>query len=217
MRGLNPIVVFIIFIGFSSSSTANTINPHNLTERVRNILSNDSYQKELVTPPKIELHRSRGQSPVSGSGTIGYSIAHLILYSGIALTLGLVSVWLIVFFHHRYQKAKETVIPNQEKGLAEHQKLSLAQIEQLSAVGRYEEAIHQLLLLTVEQLSTARNITVGESWTGRELTRILPKSDTQRSCFKHLVISVETSFFGGRTTDSKTYSSCLLAYQRLQQ
>ena len=80
--------------------------------------------------------------------------------------------------------------------------------ERLADEGRYEEAIHHLLLETIEALAQARKGGLPDSWTSREIERGLPMPDPAREPFSHLVGAVESSLFGGRPVGEAEWLAC---------
>jgi len=85
---------------------------------------------------------------------------------------------------------------------------SLALAEQLAADGRFDEAIHAMLLISIEHLGPELPTAPSASKTSRELLRILPLSRRQRDAFGELVRAVELSLFGGRQVGADDYARC---------
>ena len=83
----------------------------------------------------------------------------------------------------------------------------LASAESLAARGRYGEAIHVLLLDTLEALSRAARL--APSLTSREIVERVPLPSRAREALAGLVAAVEVSWFGGAQPGETDYRLCL--------
>ena len=88
--------------------------------------------------------------------------------------------------------------------------------ERLADEGRYEEAIHHLLLETIEALANTRKGGLPDSWTSREIENGLPMPDEARAPFSHLVNAVESSLFGGRPVGEADWLACHERFHRFE-
>jgi hypothetical protein len=77
----------------------------------------------------------------------------------------------------------------------------------LAAQGRWAEAIHALLLDTLEALS--RGSRLAPSLTSREIVERVPLEARAREALAGLVAAVEISRFGGAAADEDDYRACL--------
>jgi len=85
--------------------------------------------------------------------------------------------------------------------------------ETLAAEGRFAEAIHVLLLKTLEALA-ARRGALAPSSTSREILRGAALEAEARSALEGLVVAVEVSHFGGASPGEEDWRSCLDAFHR---
>ena len=90
----------------------------------------------------------------------------------------------------------------------------LGDAEALAAAGRYEEAIHVLLLRTIQTLARHQRIPV--SLTSRELLGRLELGPAPREALARLVEVVEVSHFGGRDADRGAYERSVAAFDALR-
>lgn len=85
--------------------------------------------------------------------------------------------------------------------------------EALAAQGRFGEAIHVLLLRTLEALA-ARRGPLAPSATSREILRTAPLASEAREALQGLVAAVEVSHFGGAEPGAEDWRGCLEAFHR---
>ena len=157
--------------------------------------------------------------PSSAGGTLR-SIATLILYLFMGVLLVLVAIWLVNILRQR-SPGKDAVggpVASQRKILqAEGQVLparskgepgdGLTLTDELASSGKLEEAVHQLLLLTIQQLSQKFSPRK-DSLTSRELVNIFPLDEKRKQVLRDLVMTVEGSLFGSNSVDRTTYDAC---------
>lgn len=88
----------------------------------------------------------------------------------------------------------------------------LEQADQLAAEGRYGEAVHHLLLRSVEDLARRRPQIVRPAVTSRDLARSPGIPAAPRRMFGEIAAVVERSLFGGRSIDAEQWDRCRQAY-----
>jgi hypothetical protein len=81
--------------------------------------------------------------------------------------------------------------------------------EALAARGLWAEAIHALLLRTLETLVEATRTTLPPALTSREILRRVPLRDAARDALGDLVLAVEVSRFGDAHPGRDDYERCL--------
>lgn len=84
----------------------------------------------------------------------------------------------------------------------------------LAAAGRFAEAVHALLLRTIEALG--RHMPVPRALTSREIEARAGLPDAARSAFGDLVRAVEITRFGGRPADADDYARCVACFERIR-
>jgi len=91
-----------------------------------------------------------------------------------------------------------------------------SEAETLADQGRYDEAVHLLLLKTIEALVRTRPGGLPEAWTSREIQREMPMVQSARAPFGALVGTVEASLFGGRPVDEPAWTRCLERFRTFE-
>ncbi len=92
---------------------------------------------------------------------------------------------------------------------------SLGEADRLAREGNYREAVHALLLRSIEELRTRLDIALAESMTSREILQDVPLTERARSALAPIVTVVELSHFGGRMSSEMEYQACREHYRRL--
>lgn len=88
----------------------------------------------------------------------------------------------------------------------------LDEADALAAQGQYAQAVHHLLLRSVEDLSRRRPHIVRPALTSRDLARAADIPPAPRRLFAEIAAAVERSLFGGRAIDADEWGRCRLAY-----
>ncbi len=89
----------------------------------------------------------------------------------------------------------------------------LADADALAAEGRYEEAVHVLLLRSVEDMRRWRPRAVEPSFTSRDLSGLAILPPAARDAFSAMARLVETSLFGGRAVGQEGFAESRRAYE----
>lgn len=88
----------------------------------------------------------------------------------------------------------------------------LEQADALAGQGRYAEAVHHLLLRSVEDMARRRPQIVRPALTSRDLARADGIPAAPRRLFAEIAQAVERSLFGGRPIDADEWGRCRHAY-----
>ncbi|WBH18165.1 DUF4129 domain-containing protein [Sphingomonas radiodurans] len=88
----------------------------------------------------------------------------------------------------------------------------LDEADRLAAEGRYGEAIHHILLRSVEDIASRRPRLVRPALTSRDIARADAIPDAPRGLFAGLAAVVERSLFGGAPVDADDWGRCRAAY-----
>ena len=78
----------------------------------------------------------------------------------------------------------------------------------LAAQGRYDEAMHVLLLRAVGELREKLRLSIADSLTAREIERRAPLDVSGKGAFSRIVRAVEHALFGREPADSSAYLAC---------
>lgn len=92
----------------------------------------------------------------------------------------------------------------------------LAEVAELAAQGRYAEAVHRLLLLTIEELRAQLRYDAPRALTSREIAQFAPLPGTARPHLDALVGRAELHRFGGQRLDQAAYEASIADFQLLQ-
>ena len=156
--------------------------------------------------------REREMEPQSGGGFAGLaSLLEILVWIGLAVLLGVVVSTLVQNRAVRREAPLREVQAGGAPAAALEQPRTAA--EALAAEGRYEEAVHLLLLETIDALVAAQPGGVPEAWTSREIQRGLSMPEEARGPFAMLVDTVEASLFGGRPVAASDWEACRERFQ----
>lgn len=95
---------------------------------------------------------------------------------------------------------------------AEMARALLADADELARAGRFAEAVHVLLLRSVEDMHRLRPRAVRPAATSRDIATLELLPAAARSAFSAMARMVETSLFGGRPVDAEGYAEARKAY-----
>jgi Domain of unknown function (DUF4129) len=90
---------------------------------------------------------------------------------------------------------------------------ALSRADRLAAEGQFAEALHLLLLHSIDYLKRHLGGVHGPSNTAREILHRSRLPDTGRRSLGAIVDAAEVSYFGGRPVDGGTYATCRRHYQ----
>ena len=205
MELLSALVLGLFFSGHS---------PEEVNRALADVLSDRSIQSAFpdggeVVKPRVEPpSRSRSSTDWSGLGSIAQAVLWVLL--GVAVVL------VIVALARRlggYTKDVRILSPPAAEPVpVASSQLSLEGAEALAAAGRFDEAIHALLLVAFRNLG--RETTLAGSLTSREILDEGRLSGEARRGAEDLVGAVELSLFGGRESGQVEYASAMDSYRR---
>jgi hypothetical protein len=90
---------------------------------------------------------------------------------------------------------------------------ALGRADRLAAEGQFAEALHLLLLHSIDYLKRHLGGVYGPSSTAREILQRSRLPDTGRNSLGAIVDAAEVSYFGGRPVDGGIYAACRRHYQ----
>lgn len=176
-----------------ASLLSGAVAPGEVRERAAAILRRREYQTELPSAPK-PWDLPLGWLEV---------VMRVLFWAAVAVGVLLVAAWVIRHLGARTREAAPPPPPDPAALAAR----PLAQAEALAAAGRYGEAIHTLLLRTLEALS--RTARLPASLTSREIVARVPLPPKAREALAGLVAAVEVSWFGGADPGAAEWRACL--------
>ena len=100
--------------------------------------------------------------------------------------------------------------PDREKA-----RVLLLDADALAAEGRFDEAVHMLLLRGVADITARRPRLIGPALTSRDIAALPDLPEQARPAFALIAEIVERSFFGGRPVDEAGWLQAREAYEQL--
>lgn len=167
------------------------------------VLAEQRYQTELPEERRPEPAPSR-------SDGLGWAKALVIVLAGAVAVVGVLALVRGVSGRrraaHAAPPAPATVAPVLDD-------VPIDEIESLAAAGRYEEAVHVLLLQSLA--AVARTVSaLPVSLTSREVLARAPLPEGAGAELGAIVDAVETSWFGGRPVGREGFEACRERYRR---
>jgi len=166
-------------------------------ERARRILERGEYQTELpaaIRPAVLDL--PLGPLEI---------LLRVLFWTALAVMVVLAVAWIVRRLRGLTPDAEAPAGP--AEGASDMGRRQLGAAEALAARGRFGEAIHVLLLDTLEALSRAARL--APSLTSREIVARVPLPERARDALSGLVSAVEVSWFGGEDPGETEYRLCL--------
>lgn len=169
-----------------------------IARRAAEVLAGGGYQTELphATVP-VDLHLPLGPLEL---------LLRILVWGALAVLAFLAIAWLV---RRLAPGAREVELA--EPAGAAPVAIPIASAEALAAEGRWAEAIHALLLETLQALSRAARL--APSLTSREIVARVALPARAREALSGLVLAVEVSRFGGATAAEDDYRACLGRFQ----
>jgi hypothetical protein len=181
-------------------------------------LTDKSIQFEHVTNAIIEQKPTPkwliwvGDSMSAISPIISY-----LFWIGLALLLGLLAYYMITevlgirFFQQKAKVMSAEAPPQWQPNEREARNL-LAAADALAAEGKFEEAVHLILLRSIEDIDRFRPLVVRPALTTRDIAKIEAIPDRARPAFQTIADAVERTLFAGGRIDGQEFGQCRDAY-----
>ena len=115
-------------------------------------------------------------------------------------------------FKREVKKEAEPAPPPLYKPDQEQARILLEDVDALAAAGRYEEAVHELLFRSIQDIDIHRPNIIRRSLTSREIAALEILTPTTRETFATIGRVVETSYFGGQKIGRNEFDICRAAY-----
>jgi len=146
----------------------------------------------------------------------------IIFYVGIGAVIALILFAIAkVIYETRFKRdAKEIVetappplyVPDQDQA-----RILLEDVDAMAAEGRYQDAVHELLFRSIQDIDIRRPNTIRRSLTSREIAAMDILTPATREAFAKIGGVVETSYFGGRRIGREEFDICRAAYAQFAQ
>ncbi len=151
-----------------------------------------------------------------------FPLLKIIFFVGLGAIIALILYAIAkVIYETRFQRsAKEAVedappplyTPDQEQA-----RILLEDVDAMAAEGRYEEAVHELLFRSIQDIDIRRPNTIRRSLTSREIAALKILTPETREAFATIGGVVETSYFGGQKIGKQEFDTCRAAYAQFAQ
>lgn len=89
----------------------------------------------------------------------------------------------------------------------------LSDVDALAEKGLYDEAVHLLLLRSINDIQGRLPNAVRPALTARDIAALSRLPEAARPAFSRIARAVESSLFGGRSVDRATFVECRQAYE----
>jgi hypothetical protein len=162
--------------------------------------------------PAPEWLKAIGNFLADISPFIGY-----LFWAGLTLLVALLAYFIITevmgvrFFQPKAKAEPTPPVPDWQPDVREARNL-LAAADALAAQGQYEEAVHLILLRSIEDIDRRRPLTVRPALTTRDISAIEALPNRARPAFTRIATAVERSLFAGGRVDRDEFGQCRDAY-----
>jgi hypothetical protein len=184
--------------GALAALLAAAASPDAIRERTAEILSGSSYQTTLPDEPMPQGLELPPLGPLA-------TLLRILFWAGLAVLAVLAITWLVRRLGGLVRDAEAPAPPSPPRADVGRRQLGAA--EALAAEGRFGDAIHVLLLDTLEALSRAARL--APSLTSREIVAGVTLPVRARDALSGLVGAVEVSWFGGAEPGEADYRLCV--------
>ncbi len=168
---------------------------------------------ERTPPPKWSLPFLEGLGAIGGGVTM---LVWGVIILGVAVIIFLIVRELYgVQLGWKGGKAKIKTGATDWRPDREKARILLLDADALAAEGRFDEAVHMLLLRGVADITARRPRLIGPALTSRDIAALPDLPATARPAFALIAEIVERSFFGGRPVDESGWLQAREAYEQL--
>jgi hypothetical protein len=182
-------------------------SPQAVEKAAAEVLTSGDYQRELPTGSVSKPVRPLS-IPIGPMAQVSLLVLRMI---GVVLA-ALLIVWLVRMIRRH---VRDSTGPDSAATTARSiTEAPLAAAEALAAQGRFAEAVHVLLLRTLEVLSQSLSGRLSPAFTSREVLSEIPLRDAGRDALAGLVSAVELCHFGGSDATESDYRICLDRFRR---
>lgn len=149
-------------------------------------------------------------------------ILKIIFYVGIGAIIALIVFAIAkVIYETRFKRDAKDIVEETPPPLytpdQEQARILLEDVDALAAEGRYEEAVHELLFRSIQDIDIRRPNTIRRSLTSREIAALKILTPATREAFSTIGGVVETSYFGGQKIGKTEFDICRAAYAQFAQ
>ncbi|HEX6092224.1 MAG TPA: DUF4129 domain-containing protein [Dongiaceae bacterium] len=190
--------------------------PPDLREPLAKAYAPEDLQATLPEDRKIEpIDLPRGWNPPDWLARIVEFMFWLLIGVGALLAVFYLGREVPAWLGRRRQlKAGAAPMVQGSPAAADSQLLdALGRADRLAAEGQFADALHLLLLHSIDYLKRHLGGVYGPSSTAREILQRARLPDSGRNSLGAIVDAAEVSYFGGRPVDGGIYAACRRHYQ----
>ena len=179
----------------------------------------DKLQFELPPapePPKLDW-LTRLVEAIAGFIDFILPLLKIIFFMGIGIVVALILYGIAkVIYETRFSREAKPVeatappplyVPDQDQA-----RILLEDVDAMAAQGQFEEAVHELLFRSIQDIDLHRPNTIRRSLTSREIAALDILTPETREAFATIGGVVETSYFGGKKIGKAEFDICRAAY-----
>lgn len=215
--------LFIIALAFfiSSSDAQNADDsPQTIEQAHEDLLRDPNYTFIYGQRQEVEIEvRESNFREIAWLGALGTFLTYAFFaacIAGIAYLLFLIGRELISVRMAPKERKVESKAVELIPGYRPEENIAnilLDEVDKLAAEGRYDEAVHTLLLRSIQDIRKNKPRSVPPALTSREIGGLPILSSNAQSAFKKISALVETSFFGGYALDKTAFEASREAYK----
>ena len=193
-------------------------SPDAVRDAARSILSSSEFQRELpeastgetseVSAPPVSVP-DLPAAPLSALSVV----AQALMWVLIVVSAGLVLAFLV----HQWRAPGRDPTDARTDGVTSSAVPDFATVpadaEALAAQGRHAEAIHVLLLATLDEMRRRLSLPMAPAMTSREVAGRVPLPGPAREALRSLVAAAERAWFAGVPAGSADWERCLATYR----
>lgn len=208
-------MIFILLCSVTWAASSNFKSAH------EELLSDSSFEFDFTEQPKPKPRTNSDNAFFKFLGELFEVLGPILKVLFYGLVIGIVAyiAYLIISeaiklkrSHVPKVKTSAPVIPAYQPR-AEDARIILDDVDALAAQGRYDEAVHTLLLRSIQDIRKKRPKSVPRALTSREISVLDILSLKAQQAFKQIGDRVEVSHFGGAPLDEEAFKQSRKAYE----
>jgi hypothetical protein len=183
----------------------------------------DPHQAVQDTAARLDLQTSlpgEAQPPAPKPHAVhgSASVDRIILWT--AVIIGVATIfWSMRNDLPFFGRARKIIVADEQPPvMTPSARLEEAQIEadDLARGGHYSEAMHVLLLKSLNELRRHLDLNFAVSLTSREILRRVQLSELGRNALADIIQAVEETYYGGRAVEARDYAACRSRFDTLR-
>lgn len=174
-------------------------------------------QTEMPVKREMQVQRPAVKLPSSGF-SLSPMLARVLLIGAIVVIAVLIFLNLKTIRwsdSHAKKLAREKEIEIDAAATAVRMGKAQLEADELARQGNFAEAMHALLLQSVNELRRRLRVSIGVSLTSREILHRIGLPPEGRNVFADIIRRVEISYFGSYQPGSADYAACRESYDTL--